>query len=93
MVNQNQLMQLFDFFTSRRSENAWNVFLSTGVCHSRSFQIPVVGNDVCCYCFAGSDVEGVRLAVAAIPGSIFVDVCFVLPFCVKGLKPSTFAKN
>ena len=48
MVNQNQLMQLFDFFMSRRSENAWNVFLSTGVCHSRSFQIPVVENDICC---------------------------------------------
>lgn len=57
---------------SRRSENAWNVFLSTGVCHSRSFQIPVVGNDVGCYCFAGSDVEGVRLAVAAIPGFIYL---------------------
>lgn len=77
----------------RRSENAWNVLLSTGACHSGSFQIPVVENDVGWYCFAGSDVEGVRLAVAAIPGSIFVDVCFFLPFCVTGLKPSTFAKN
>ena len=93
MVNQNQLMQLFVFSCQGDQRTPGTCFYQLEFATQEVSKFQWLETALVAIAFAGSDVEGVRLAVAAIPGFIFVDVCFFLPFCVTGLKPSTFAKN